>query len=229
MILDQDDAAANLRAIRNARANADIVIAHVHNHEWDTESGSLRTPPSFMRSFARSAIDAGADVVVAQGSHAPVRGIEIYDAKPILYDPGDFFLMAGHITRYPREFYERHVLGLTVPVEDALPADGNAAIPAYANPITPAGGYFGDWEPCGAVVTLDYRNGRLSALELHPFTRDGVGSDPAPFPATLAGVPIKPSTTEHANAILRKFAQLSEPFGTAIRIEDGVGRVALAE
>jgi poly-gamma-glutamate capsule biosynthesis protein CapA/YwtB (metallophosphatase superfamily) len=226
MVLDELDVAGNLRSIRNAKANADIVIVHVHNHEWDTESGSLRVPPAFMTKFARDAIDAGGDIVVAQGCHAPFRGIEIYKDKPIFYDPGDFFLMANTIARYPREFYVRHSVGVTVPIEEALPVDGNKAMHAYAKPLSPAGGYFGDWEPCGAIMVLDYQRGKLAGIELHPFTRDGIGGEPASFPALLAGVPIKPATA-HAEDIVRKFADLSTPFGTGIRIENGIGHIAL--
>lgn len=226
MVLDELDVAGNLRSIRNAKANADLVVAHVHNHEWDTKSGSLRTPPDFMTKFARDAINAGADVVLAQGCHAPFRGIEIYEGKPIFYDPGDLFLMTSSITRYPREFYVRHSAGVTVPIEEALPVDGNRAMHAYANPLSPAGGYFGDWEPCGAVMVLDYQQGELANIELHPFSREPNCENPAAFPALLAGVPLKPATA-HAHDILRKFADLSEPFGTSIKIEDGIGRIAL--
>jgi poly-gamma-glutamate synthesis protein (capsule biosynthesis protein) len=226
MVLDEDDVAANLRSIRNAKADADILIVHVHNHEWDTVSGSLRVPPAFMTKFARSAVDAGADVVVAQGSHAPIRGIELYNGKPIFYDPGDFFLMTSSIPHHAREYYSRHSAGLTVPIEHALPVDGNKALHAYARPLTPAGGYFGDWEPCGAVVTLDYQRGRLAGIELQPFTREPLVGERAAFPAVLSGLPMKPDT-EHAHDILRKFAALSEPFGTSIRIDGGVGFIAV--
>ena len=225
MVLDEEDVAANLRSIRNAKANADLVIVHVHNHEWDTASGSLRVPPAFMPRFARAALDAGGDVVVAQGSHAPIRGIELHNGKPIFYDPGDFFLMAN-ITRYSREFYSRHAVGLEVPVDQALPVDGNAAIQTYSRPVTPAGGYFGDWEPCGAIITLDYREGRLAACELHPFTRDGNVGERAAFPSILSGVPLKP-VPEHADDILRKFALLSKPFAVDIEISNGVGKLLL--
>lgn len=226
MVLDEDDVAANLRSIRNAKANADIVIVHVHNHEWDTVSGSLRVPPEFMTKFARDAIDAGGDIVVAQGSHAPIRGIELYKGKPIFYDPGDFFLMANHITRHPRELYTRHSHGMTVPIEHALPVDGNQAIAAYAKPTSPAGGYFGGWEPCGAVMLLDYQDGNLAGIELYPFSRDPLCGTPAVFSAGISGMPLKPPTA-HADDIVRKFAELSEPFGTSIRIEGGVGYIAL--
>jgi poly-gamma-glutamate capsule biosynthesis protein CapA/YwtB (metallophosphatase superfamily) len=226
MILDEEDVAANLRSIRNAKADADIVIVHVHNHEWDTVSGSLRVPPDFMKDFARAAIDAGGDIVVAQGSHAPFRGIELYKGKPIFYDPGDFFLMANTITRHSREFYARHAVGMAVPIEHALPVDGNKAIHAYAKPLAPAGGYFGGWEPTGAVIVLDYQEGKLAGIALHPFSREPFCGEPSAFPAVLSGVPLKPDTAQ-ADDILRKFADLSQPFGTSIRIEDGIGYIAL--
>lgn len=227
MVLDERDVAANLRSIRNARANSDIVIVHVHNHEWDLESGALRKAPRFMEEFARSAIDAGADIVVAQGSHAPIRGIEMYRGKPIFYDTGDFFLMTPDISRYPREFYERHAIGLKVPVDEALPIDGNAALAPYMSPLTPKGGYFGDWEPCGAVAVLDYADGTLRRIELHPYTRDAFIKEIAAFKSLLSGLPLQPDVP-HADAILAKFAELSVPYGTHIEVAEGIGYITVA-
>ena len=222
MVLDEDDVAGNLRSIRNARSNADIVIAHVHNHEWDAASGSLKVPPPFMQQFARQAIESGADIVVAQGCHAPIRGIELHQGKPIFYDPGDLFLMTDNITRHPREFYMRYSAGLSVPIDQALPVDGNAALRAYAHPSSPAGGYFEGKAPYGAIITVDYLEGRLTNIKLHPFAGYFGRS------AILTGVPLKPGSNQ-AHEILEKFAELSRAFNTEINIIGDVGHIALSE
>ena len=179
-----------------------------------------------MTKFARQAIDAGGDIVVAQGCHGPFRGIEIYNGKPIFYDPGDFLMTSNAIPHYPREYYTRHSAKLAVPTEEALPIDGIKASHGYHIPVAPVGGYFGEWESSGAVMMLDYQHGKLAGIELHPFCREANTGEPADFPAVLAGLPLKP-TIAHAEEILRKFVELSNPFGTAIRIEGGVGYIAL--
>lgn len=224
MVLDEEDVAANLRSIRNARINADIVIVHVHNHEWDTTTGSLRVPPDFMRTFAQKAIESGADVVVAQGSHAPIRGIEMHQGKPIFYDPGDLFLTSHHLTRHPRELYTRHAAGLDVPLDHALPSDGRRAMAAYSRPVSPAGGYFAEWGAIGAVATLEFDGSTLEEIRLHPFAHLSAPAGATSPRAGLSGVPMKPEAGR-ARDILEKFAALSEPFGTRIRIDDGVGLI----
>src|SRR5690606_24018445 len=85
---DEDDLAGNLASIRHARAQADLVIAHLHAHEFNAASGKINTSAEFIEEYARAAIDNGAHLFIAQGSHAPMRGIEIYKGCPIFYDPG---------------------------------------------------------------------------------------------------------------------------------------------
>ena len=85
-IAHEEDVDGNLRSIRNAKKQADYVLVHLHTHEWDPEEG-LHKPAKFVPPFARSCIDAGADVFIGEGSHAPLRGIELYRNQPIFYDP----------------------------------------------------------------------------------------------------------------------------------------------
>jgi len=96
-VADEDDAEGNLRSISDARRQADYVLVHLHNHELDPEKG-LCAPPKFVPPFARACIDSGADVFIGQGSHALLRGIEIYNNKPVFYDPGDFIGMSHTVT-----------------------------------------------------------------------------------------------------------------------------------
>ena len=103
-VADKDDIDGNLRSIMNAKRQADYVIVHLHSHEWDPEEG-LHKPSKFVSPFARSCVDAGADIFVAEGSHAPLRGIEVYKNRPIFYDPGDFMGMSSTVTRLPSDSY----------------------------------------------------------------------------------------------------------------------------
>ena len=62
-VASDDDVEANLHSIRDARGQADYVLVHLHNHEWDTDKG-LHVPPKFVPPFARLCIDAGAEVML---------------------------------------------------------------------------------------------------------------------------------------------------------------------
>jgi poly-gamma-glutamate synthesis protein (capsule biosynthesis protein) len=80
--------------IEMATRQADVVIAHVHAHEY-AGGGTMEDPPEFVEQFAHAAVDAGADAVVSQGTHT-LRGMEQYDGAPIFYDLGGLFRMQTH-------------------------------------------------------------------------------------------------------------------------------------
>lgn len=140
-VAEDDDVIGNLQSIRDARRQADLVLVHVHNHEWNPQKG-LWSPPEFVVNFARLCIDTGADVFIGEGSHAPLRGIEIYKNKAIFYDPGDFIVMNNTITRLPSDFYSRVKSGLAVPPWEATTADALDARQSLPPPLNPAGGYY---------------------------------------------------------------------------------------
>ena len=93
-LLDQDDA---LQVIRDARAQADIVIVSfhggaegaTHQHVAPGDETFLGEDRGDLRKFAHAAIDAGAQVVVGSGPHV-VRGMEVYQGKLIAYSLGNF-------------------------------------------------------------------------------------------------------------------------------------------
>lgn len=71
-------------AIERAAAIGDIVVFSIH---WGPNMRQRPTPE--FRQFARSVIDAGADVFWGHSAHL-VQGIEVHRGYPILYDTGDF-------------------------------------------------------------------------------------------------------------------------------------------
>lgn len=87
-VVEADDADLNLRAIRDASDRADVVIVHVHSHEFG--ESDMTIPPAFLTTFAKRCVDAGADLFVSQGCHEP-RGIEVYERAPIFYGLGNLF------------------------------------------------------------------------------------------------------------------------------------------
>src|SRR5215471_2344430 len=93
-LLDQDDA---LQVIRDARAEADIVIVSfhggaegaTHQHVPGGDETFLGEDRGNLRKFAHAAVDAGAQVVIGSGPHV-VRGMEVYQGKLIAYSLGNF-------------------------------------------------------------------------------------------------------------------------------------------
>ncbi len=75
--------------IRAARAGADIVVVSFH---WGTERKD--TPDPAQTSFARYAIDCGADVVLGHHPHV-VQGFELYRGKLIANSLGNFVFNPG--------------------------------------------------------------------------------------------------------------------------------------
>ena len=74
-------------AIRKAKEAADFVAVSYHMH-WGPRD---EIDPTGKQLVARTAIDAGADLILGHGPHI-LNGIEIYKGKPILYSMGHFFL-----------------------------------------------------------------------------------------------------------------------------------------
>ena len=93
-LLDLD---AALQAIRDARAESDIVIVSfhggaegaTHQHVPMGDETFLGEDRGDVRRFAHAAIDAGAQLVVGSGPHV-VRGMELYQGKLIAYSLGNF-------------------------------------------------------------------------------------------------------------------------------------------
>lgn len=90
--------------IRNLKARVDIVIVALHKGMVHTPSVVL----AYERQVARSAIDAGADIVVGHHAHI-LQGMETYKGKPIFHGLGNF-----------------------VTVTPALNIDGNRSVEAKA-------------------------------------------------------------------------------------------------
>ena len=202
-----DDMEAIGMVVRNASRQADYTIVTIHAHEGD---GSRFVPAQFLTKFARAMIDEGADVFVGHGPHV-LRGIEIYNGKPILYSLGDFLFQNETLQRLPYENYARFGLG-----EDKGLADFNDA--RYKNdsigfPATPE-----IWESVVAMPVFEGK--RLVELRLHPISL-GYGK-----PRTVRGRPMF-ADDALGRKILMDLKRLSEPFGTEIDNVDGIGVVRL--
>ncbi|MCP4661141.1 MAG: CapA family protein [bacterium] len=198
------------QAIGVGRNNARVVLATLHAHEGYRE---LEIPDLFIPPFARATIDAGADMFFAAGPHV-LRGIEIYQGKPIFYSLSNFIFHYETPRVIPADAWASFGL----PPDSLDPSVYAAKIPY------PTQARF--WQSVVPLVTVEGGGAeggegpRIVAIELHPVTL-GFGE-----PIWSRGTP-ELARGEQATAILEELARLSKPLGTSIRIRDGVGHVEL--
>ena len=204
---DPQDMAEIASVVSNASRLADYTIVTIHAHERDKE---LSVPAKFLVTFARAMIEAGADVFVGHGPHV-LRGIEIYQGKPILYSLGDFIFQNETLLRLPQENYERYGLSARSHVADFndVRYDGDT-IGFPAKPEI--------WESVIAVPS--WKDGSLERLELHPISL-GYGQS-----RQVRGRPML-AEADLSRKIISDLQRVSKPFGTKIDYVDGIGIVDL--
>ncbi len=105
-----------LNVIKEADANADIVLACVH---WGTEYSTVLEEVQL--TTGKLYLDAGADAVIGSHSHC-LQGMEIYDGKPIIYSLGNFW--------FNRKSLDTMLLELRITGERENPQIEAAVIPA---------------------------------------------------------------------------------------------------
>lgn len=205
---DEEAVAASLRAIRLAAQHADVVVAAAHVHQGD---GHPEEPPAFLRSWAHSAVDHGADVVAVSGPHrfAPV---EFYGDRTILFGLGNFLWsdMQEPIQRYHYDESRELLRERFDDASTATDADlmGVLAVESFGDDAV--------FRAAMARVRLGPEG--LHEVRLHPVDL-GRGE-----PLTRRGVPRTP-TPEVAQSILEEIGTMSEPFGASVVLDDGTGLV----
>ncbi len=195
------------RWIKDAKRQADWVLFSFHAHEEGTDR---HFPAEFVSKACRRFIDEGVDVVMGHGPHL-MRGVEIYRNRPIIYSAGNFVYQGETLTKLPSGYYERFDLGPEATPADAFDArSGGGHVGRPADPVY--------WESILPVVR--FQGWQLKSVDLHPLVL-GFGKA-----RTHRGRPLL-AGTEAAEEIIGKVADLSEPFGTEIICENGVGKVRL--
>lgn len=205
-----DDLAALVHEVKDARSFADFVIVSIHAHEGALGPGAKATeqPADFLVEFAHAAIDAGADVFIGTGPHV-LKPIEIYKGKVIFYSIGNLFFQ-HQLQSYPLAYYNQFHLG-----SDALPADVIQA-EDKANPQDDALLYQ------GALAKVVFHNGNPDVITLTPIALT------SKFPRGDGGYPVLADAKMGAQ-ILNRLEKISEPYGTKINIENGVGIIKVSD
>lgn len=189
--------------IREAKRQADLVYVSLHAHEHDDPDTSI--PAQFIETFAHQVIDAGADVMIGHGPHE-LRGIEIYKGKVILYSLGNFVFQTETVSLQPYDaVYNKH-LPLDMPVGAYMSERSKNGTAGY-------GVMKNIWRSVMAGWTVE--DGRITEVELYPVSLGLKAVRPQ------KGWPV----LSHDQDTLSYLAHLSEPYGTSIRIRDGVGTI----
>jgi poly-gamma-glutamate synthesis protein (capsule biosynthesis protein) len=194
---EQDDI---LHRVRDARAEAEIVVVSLHSHE---PTNTSEQPADFVEKFARAAIDAGAHLVVGHGPHR-LRGVERYKDGLIFYSLGNFIYQAESLDFRAADMFDAGTDLYAFMAGAARAETGDSRVPQ-----DPAW-----WESAVAEVTLD--GGRITAARLHAIVIDRPGGTPRLAPP------------DRAADILARLSRLSTAYKTALRIEDGAAVIAPA-
>jgi len=199
---DPSDLAEILTEIRDGKQRSHFLAAMIHSHQ--VESDFQRhgdTTPEFLVTVARAAIDNGADVFIGTGPHT-LRGIEIYNGKPIFYGLGELF----------HQLYDSH-----------FPAADRAGITETERAVD-------FWDKLGSTSAITtegliaiskYDQGHLREVRLYPTDARYQA------PVVNTGIP-RLATPPYAQDILRRVQALSARFGTVIEIEGSVGVIRVA-
>jgi poly-gamma-glutamate synthesis protein (capsule biosynthesis protein) len=198
--MDAVDEREILKSVRAAKQQSDFVIVTIHAHEpgnWSQE------PADFLPVLAHEAIDAGADEFIGHGPHQ-VRGIEVYHGKPIFYSLGNFIFQLDLLEPVASDLYEQYKMDQATTTDAEFDAMWNQLV------------FGGEVWYQSVVTTSRFEKGRLAEIQLQPIDLNYAarGAD--------RGVP-RPAEPEVARTILERLQRLSQPFGTRISIEQGIG------
>ncbi|AGS24512.1 CapA family protein [Rhizobium etli] len=208
-----NDLAEINRNIRRGKQYSDFCIFTNHAHQPGNWS---QQPADFEQSVARGVIDAGADAYIGHGPHQ-LRGIEIYKGRPIFYSLGNF-LYDDLRTPLGADLFEVYNKDPRIDTD----AEVTAAEETKGYPT--AAGFVGALASpifYESVVTVSrFEQNRLVELRLYPIELGYADR------FANRGVPRLASASQ-GKAILERLQKLSEPYGTEIVIEDGIGLIRL--
>jgi len=208
--MNESDGNRIKKSIDEALRQADVVLVSSHSHEMI--GLNKEKIAEFQQEFAHMCIDAGAHAYIGHGPHV-LRGIEIYNEKPIFHGLGDFFYQAELIEVQPTEFYEKYG---NLSAEHCT-ADG------YDFRIQSKGALNNETNPKtyeSIIAAFDMINDQVQNIILHPIT---LGFKQH---RSKKGTP-ELASDEDAMRILGEIQDLSKPFGTIIEIKEGKGRIKI--
>jgi poly-gamma-glutamate synthesis protein (capsule biosynthesis protein) len=208
----EPDLIGNLKSIKNARRQSDLVILSHHGHEDD--GTDRHKPATFIEKYARKSIDSGADIFIGHGPHV-LRGIEIYKNKPIIYSLGNFFFQGETIKRQGQDAYDRYHLNIESNPADLYDARVKSQETNWKGWKAHA---FETKEWDSILAEVIFNEGELDTLALHPVT---LGIE---LPRAQKGTPVTASKKD-ARRIFDSVSEYSLPYGTELKMENNIIKV----
>ncbi len=174
-----------------ARRRSDLLMVSLHNHDVTHHRayGIQDTTPPNEQIMFRRAVEAGADLVLGTGPHV-LRGIEIYQGRPIFYSLGDFIYQYRTPDRIPVDLIHQR------DIEMPRPANVSVWDRRESREVLET-----------VLVRMTLNQGKLKRIQLLPVTIDDEGP--------LYGVP-RLAGTRRGGEIIALLQKLSEPYGTKI-------------
>jgi poly-gamma-glutamate capsule biosynthesis protein CapA/YwtB (metallophosphatase superfamily) len=195
----EKDVVAMEKWVQDARRRSDLVLVSLHAHEQQPDD--KERPADFIKTFCRRMIDAGADMVAGHGPHL-IRGLEIYNGRPIFYSLGNFIGQNELVWKLPADSYDRFRVDQTATpaiVYNTRYADDTKGFPADLR----------YWETI--MPLLEFDGQRVTGIEIVPIWL-AHGSKP-----NRRGRP-QVARGEVAERVLTRFQRLSEEFGTEVKV-----------
>jgi hypothetical protein len=203
--VDPGDLQDILNSIRDAKRSAERVFVSCHTHESEGNGdGDRDLPPTFLKELARACIAAGTDAFFSHGPHV-LRGVEIYNGRPIFYSLGAFIFRARETRALPAELFENCQMTSRDPIQ-----------------------YFErtsrEW-----VQDVEFWQSMIAEVQ---FDRDKV-TQVRLIPTVIRhdevrtwGMP-ELADAEESQAILVRVSRLSAPYGTIIELDGLAGRIRI--
>lgn len=211
-LVNKGDSARIREWIAEADRKADWVVVALHAHHGAAGHRNTKTTPMFVQEFARESIDAGADAFVGTGPHF-LRGIEIYENRPVFYSLGNFVFQIETVDRLPAADYDTEGVSpydRTTRLTDSWFYDDGQPTDFLERD--------GAWET--VIPICQFQDRELTQVELYPCTLQ----QDQPMPQR--GIPMLASE-EHGSEILADVGELSAEFGTDIECVGTIGVVSL--
>jgi len=196
-------------SIEDAKSKADYVVVSIHAHE--ELNGKTEIPAEFLKTFSRTCIDSGADIIAGHGPHE-LRGIEIYNGKPIFYSIGNFIFQTETVEVQPADAYESLPPGIDIVSKLMNHRSKNGTVGYAVQPNIWRSALFG--------VTAE--DGVIRQIQIYPITlhMDATVTDKG-WPELMDG--------GDAAELLEYLAGLSKPFGTNLVVKHNIGIIDLEE
>lgn len=192
------------KSIAEAKKQSDYVVVSIHSHQFS--NGDKKNPAEFIRTFAKSCIDAGASIIIGHGPHI-LRGIEVYNKGVIFYSLGNFIFQNETVSHLPADFYEKYSLEYNDGVGTAMnKRSKNGTIGLNVDEDA--------WN--SVLVSIEIDNKKMN-ISLFPIE---LGYD---LPRYNKGLP-KLINNEH---IIIKLKELSAVFKTEIQNINGIGTIII--